>query len=103
MFSDEQFQELFSSSLLQSKSSREHLQSLQPGRHQLLHRRRDLRGGGRRVALPGPPQQTAGVHGDIISQDLTSDPSEDLTSAAGGRFLSIKFTFLLKPTDQQLK
>lgn len=49
----------------QQEPPSEHLQPVQPGWHQLLHRRRHLRGCRRRVAVPGSPQQTSGVHGDI--------------------------------------
>lgn len=54
-----------STCLQQQEPPSEHLQPVQPGWHQLLHRRRHLRGGWRRVAVPGSPQQTPGVHGDI--------------------------------------
>lgn len=58
--------------VLQSKPPSEHLQPLQPGGHQLLHRRRRLCGRGRRLALPGAPQQATGVHGDIRKRTNSS-------------------------------
>lgn len=54
-------------SVPQYETSREDLRAIQPGGHQLLHCGRHLRGSGRRVAVPGAAQQTAGVHGDIRS------------------------------------
>lgn len=52
-------------SVPQYAAASEDLRSVPPGGHQLLHRRRRLRGGGRHLALPGAAQQAPGVHGDI--------------------------------------